>query len=147
MQYDLGSPLQKVQARRRLEALEKKGAVIEITEKSFRTSRQNSYLHTIIGIVAMETGVTIDYAKQRYFKALCNPDLFVVEIKDPFTGMTKMLRSSASLSKEEMSTAIDRFKRWAYEQGIAIPEQGDDELLKEAMIEMGRNRAYIGGTW
>lgn len=147
MQYDLGSPLQKVQARRRLEALEKKGAVIEITEKSFRTSRQNSYLHTIIGIVAMETGVTLEYAKQNYFKALVNPDLFVVEQTDRFAGKVRTLRSSADLTKEEMAMAIDRFKRWAYEQGIAIPEQGDDELLKEAMIEMGRNRAYIGGTW
>lgn len=145
MQYDLRNPLQNLQARRRLEALVKKGAVVEISEKSFRSSKQNSYLHTIIGIVAMETGVTIDYAKQRYFKALCNPDLFVVEVKDPFTGMTKMLRSSASLSKEEMSTAIDRFKRWAYEQGIAIPEPGDEDLLREAMIEIGRNQAYIGG--
>lgn len=147
MQYDLGSPLQKVQARRRLEALEKKGAVIEITEKSFRTTRQNSYLHTIIGIVAMETGVTLEYAKQNYFKALVNPDLFVVEQTDRFAGKVRTLRSSADLTKEEMTMAIDRFKRWAYEQGIAIPEQGDDELLKEAMIEMGRNRAYIGGTW
>lgn len=145
MQYDLRNPLQNLQARRRLEALEKKGAVVEISEKSFRSSKQNSYLHTIIGIVAMETGVTLEYAKQNYFKVLVNPDIFLVEIPDPYVGKAKVLRSSADLTKEEMSTAIDRFKRWAYEQGIAIPEQGDDELLKEAMIEMGRNRAYIGG--
>lgn len=145
MQYDLRNPLQNLQARRRLEALEKKGAVVEISEKSFRSSKQNSYLHTIIGIVAMETGVTLEYAKQNYFKVLVNPDIFLVEIPDPYVGKAKVLRSSADLTKEEMSTAIDRFKRWAYEQGIAIPEPGDEDLLREAMIEIGRNQAYIGG--
>ena len=145
MQYDLRNPLQNLQARRRLEALEKKGAVVEISEKSFRSSKQNSYLHTIIGIVAMETGVTLEYAKQNYFKVLVNPDIFLVEISDPYVGKAKVLRSSADLTKEEMSTAIDRFKRWAYEQGIAIPEPGDEDLLREAMIEIGRNQAYIGG--
>ena len=56
-----------------------------------------------------------------------------------------MIRSSADLTKEEMSMAIDRFKRWGAENGIYMPNPGDESLLREIAIEMGRNKAYLGG--
>lgn len=54
-----------------------------------------------------------------------------------------MLRSSKDLTKEEMSTAIDRFKRWASEQGIYIPEPEDTERLREIEVEMGRMQRWL----
>mgnify|MGYP002519981192 CR=1 FL=1 len=147
MTYDLSKELDRQRFQARAAILAKRGAAVELSERAFRSRNQNNYLHLLIGVVAMETGTTLPYCKEVYFKRLANKDLFVSVRRDQYAGEVEILRSSTDLTKEEMSLAIDRFKRWAYEQGIAIPEQGDDELLKEAMIEMGRNRAYIGGTW
>ena len=53
------------------------------------------------------------------------------------------LRSTAELTKEEMSTAIDRFKRWGAENGIYMPNPDDASLLKAIEIEMGRMKSYL----
>ena len=144
MQYDLTSDFQRKAFFARMNYFLDKGAIVEMTEKTFRTKSQNSYLHLIIGVIAMETGVTIEYAKENYFKRLVNPDLFVVRIEDKYVGTVETLRSSAKLTKEEMSIAIDRFKRWATEQGFYLPSEQDESLLRQIAIEMGRQRANIG---
>lgn len=117
--------------------------VVEITEKTTRTSSQNRYLHLLIGVVAMEVGVALDYAKQEYFKRLVNKDIFCIEIEDRFCGKVCRLRSSAELTKEETSTAIERFKQWGREQGMYMPEPNDADLLRIIEIEMGRMRKYL----
>ena len=117
--------------------------VVELTEKTARTSSQNRYLHLLIGMVAMEVGVTLEYAKQEYFKRLTNKDIFLMDIEDRFCGKVERLRSSAELTKEEMSMAIDRFKQWGREQGMCMPEPNDDSLLRDIEIEMGRMRRYL----
>lgn len=50
----------------------------------------------------------------------------------------QMLRSTSALTKEEMSTAIDRFKKWAAQYEIYLPNPGDNELAKQAEIEIYR---------
>lgn len=145
MQYDLSSDFQRKAFASRVESLMDKGAVVELTEKTFRTKNQNSYLHLLIGVVAMETGNTIDYCKEWYFKRLCNKDLFVTTRTDKFAGQVEVLRSSADLTKDEMSIAIDRFKKWGAENGIYMPNPGDESLLREIAIELGRQKLYIGG--
>lgn len=144
MQYDLTSDFQRKAFLSRCDVLLDKGAVVEVTEKVFRSRNQNSYLHLLIGVVAMETGNTIDYCKEWYFKRLCNKDLFITTRKDRFAGEVEIIRSSAELTKEEMSIAIDRFKRWGADNGIYMPNPGDESLLKEIAIEMGRNKAFLG---
>lgn len=119
------------------------GAVVELKRKAKRTLSQNNYLHLIIGVVAMETGNTLAYAKEVYFKRLANKAIFVAHKADELAGDTEYLRSSASLSTEEMSIAIDKFKMWAAENGIYLPEPGDKERLQEIAIEIERNRKYL----
>jgi hypothetical protein len=80
-----------------------------------------------------------------YFKRLVNRDLFISTRVDRYAGEVEVIRSSADLTKEEMSMAIDRFKRWGSENGIYMPNPGDESLLREIAIEMGRQKAYIGG--
>lgn len=145
MQYDLSNSLQRQTFSARCDALLGKGCVVDLTEKTFRSRNQNSYLHLLIGVVAMETGNTLDYCKEWYFKRLCNKDLFITTKADRYAGQVEILRSSADLTQEEMSTAIDRFKRWGAENGIYMPSPGDEELLKEIAIEMGRVKSYLGG--
>jgi len=141
MQYNLSNILDKARFKTRVNALYEKGAIVDVTEKVYRSANQNRYLHAIIGLVAIETGVSVDYAKQEYYKRLVNPDIFECGT-DKFTSK-KILRSSASLNPEEMSKSIDRFKRWAAEQKIAIPEPGDTEMLLEIEYEISRQSKYF----
>ena len=145
MQYDLTSDFQRKAFLSRVDNLLEKSAVVEVTEKTFRSKSQNNYLHLLIGVVAMETGNTLEDVKTLYFKQHCNRDIFCTEVEDKYCGKVTRIRSSADLTKEEMSMAIDRFKRWGSENGIYMPNPDDESLLREIAIEMGRNKAYLGG--
>ena len=143
MVYDLSSEFQRKAFLARVDNLMEKGAVVEMTEKAFRSPNQNRYLHLLIGIVAIETGNTLEDAKKWYFKETCNPDLFHVQHRDKMGNCIDHIRSTAELTKEEMSTAIDRFKRWGAENGIYMPNPDDASLLKAIEIEMGRMKSYL----
>lgn len=143
MLYNLSIPLDRERFAARANALLQKGSVVELTEKTLRTHNQNSYLHLIIGVVAMEVGVTLEYAKREYFKKLVNKDLFIRKEHDRFSGEIEVIRSSADLSVEEMRIAIDKFKRWGAENGIYIPSPEDTARLRDIEIEMGRMRQYL----
>ena len=145
MQYDLTSDFQRKAFLSRVDNLLERSCVVELSEKTFRSKGQNNYLHLLIGVVAMETGNTLEYCKEMYFKRLCNRDLFITTMSDRYAGQVEVIRSSADLTKEEMSMAIDRFKRWGSQNGIYMPNPGDESLLREIAIEMGRNKAYLGG--
>ena len=143
MLYNLSNPLDRERFAARANALLQKGSVVDLTEKTLRTYNQNSYLHLIIGAVAMEVGVALEYAKREYFKKLVNKDLFIRKEHDRFSGEIEVVRSSASLTIEEMSTAIDRFRRWGAENGIYLPSPEDKEMLKYIEVEMGRMKQYL----
>lgn len=141
--YDLSSDFQRKAFLARCENLMDKGSVIELTEKSFRTPNQNRYLHLLIGVVAMETGNSLEDAKRCYFKDTCNADIFHVQHRDKMGNYIDHIRSTAELTKEEMSLAIDRFKLWGHHNGIYMPNPDDVALLKEIEIEMGRMKSYL----
>ena len=143
MLYDLSSEFQRKAFLARVDNLMEKNAVVEMTEKAFRSPNQNRYLHLLIGVVAIETGNTLEDAKKWYFKETCNPDLFHVQHRDKMGNCIDHIRSTAELTKEEMSTAIDRFKRWGAENGIYMPNPDDASLLKAIEIEMGRMKSYL----
>ena len=79
MQYNLATDLDQERFVNRANALLQKGVVVELTEKTFRSPNQNRYLHLLIGVVAMDTGVGLEYAKREYFKKLVNRDIFVIK--------------------------------------------------------------------
>ena len=143
MLYDLSSEFQRKAFLARVDNLMEKGAVVEMTEKAFRSPNQNRYLHLLIGVVAIETGNTLEDAKTYYFKKVVNPDLFQVYVKDNMGNTIDRLRSTAELTKEEMSTAIDRFKRWGAANGISMPHPDDASLSQAIEIEMGRMKSYL----
>lgn len=143
MLYDLSRLIDKSRLHSRLTRLEEAGAVVELSEKRTRTLSQNNYLHLILGYYANETGNTIDYVKEQYFKKLCNPELFVEKKADKYLGEVELLKSSRSLSSEDMNTAIDRFRNWSsMECGIYLPEAQESEFLREVEREMS-----INGRW
>ena len=96
-----------------------------------------------LSAVAMETGNDIQFTKEQYFKRLVNPDLFVRWKEDSLAGKVAYLVSSRDLTQEDMSVAIDRFKRWAAENGIYIPEPEDTARLLDIELQMSRMKRYL----
>lgn len=143
MMYNLSTPLDRERFAARANALLRKGSVVELREKNLRSRQQNSYLHLILGVVAMETGVTLEYCKEQYFKRLVNPDIFVRTIADKYLGEMQVIRSSAELTTEETNIAIERFRRWCSEEGFYLPSPEDESRLRDIEIEMGRLNHYL----
>lgn len=145
MVYDLSSELDKKKAIERFKFLLNKGVKIELTErKKKRTIQQNAYLHCLIGHLAIETGNTMEWVKQKYFKQLCNREIFLREKEDSFLGHVKYLRSSADLDTGEMTLAIERFRDWAsQEAGIYLPEPHETEMLEQIEIEIKKHDRYL----
>lgn len=145
MVYDTSNPLDKANFMLRAKKLADKGAIIELTEKKpRRTLSQNSYLHVTIAYFASQYGCTTEWAKQRYFKQLVNPELFVREKDDEFLGRVKYLRSSADLDVSEMSLAIDRWRNWcSMEASIYIPSADEAILIQQMEIEIERNKEFL----
>ena len=137
--YDTTTALDRARVEKRFATLLESGKVIEVTEfKPKRTSPQNRYLHLILGLFAMEVGHSVEFVKQEYFKRLCNRELFVSKIIDKYAGEVEILRNSA-----EMTTAIERFRNWASEEGgIYLPSPDEEAFLAAIEQEMNRQRLW-----
>ena len=145
MVYDTSNPLDKANFLLRAKKLAESGKIVELTEKKpRRTLSQNSYLHVTIAYFASQYGCTTEWAKQRYFKQLVNPELFVREKDDEFLGRVKYLSSSADLDVSEMSLAIDRWRNWcSMEASIYIPSADEAILIQQMEIEIERNKEFL----
>ena len=145
MIYNLSSPLDKANFLLRAKKLAESGKIVELTEKKPRRSLpQNKYLHVIIAYFGTQTGNTLEWVKQQYYKKLVNPDLFIREKEDKYLGRIKVLRSSADLDTSEFSLSIERFRNWAsQEAGIYLPSSDEYIIIQQMEIEIERNKDYI----
>lgn len=145
MIYNTSNPLDKANFLLRANKLAESGKIVELTEKKPRRSLpQNKYLHVILAYFGAQTGNTLEWVKQQYYKKLVNPDLFIREKKDKYLGMIKVLRSSADLDTAEMSLSIERFRNWAaQEAGIYIPSADEAILIQQMEIEIERNKEFL----
>lgn len=145
MIYDTSNPLDKANFMLRAKKLVESGKVIELTEKKPRRSLpQNKYLHVILAYFGAQTGNTLEWVKQQYYKKLVNPDLFIREKEDKYLGRIKVLRSSADLDTSEFSLSIERFRNWAaQEAGIYIPSADEAILIQKMEIEIERNKEFL----
>lgn len=145
MIYDTSNPLDKANFMLRAKKLAEKGVIVDLTEKKPRRSLpQNKYLYVILAYFGAQTGNTLEWVKQQYYKKLVNPDLFIREKKDKYLGMIKVLRSSADLDTAEMSLSIERFRNWAaQEAGIYIPSADEAILIQQMEIEIERNKEFL----
>lgn len=144
MLYDLKNPLDRDRFKRRCNALFLKQGMVLLEEKTQRSSQQNRYAHLIMSYLAMETGNTLDYVKEIFYKRAANKELFVREKEDDILGKVEYLRSSADLSKEEMTLSIDRFRDWSSQTaGIYLPTANEQEFLASIEYEMSRYKQWI----
>ena len=144
MLYDLKNPLDRERFKRRCNALYKKEGIVELSEKTIRSNQSNKYLHTLLGYLAIETGNTLEYVKEVFYKRAANKDIFVRIKDDELLGQTEYLRSSASLSQEEFSTSIDRLRDWSSQvAGIYLPSPNEEQFLASIEVEMSRYKQWI----
>lgn len=145
MIYNLSSPLDKANFLLRAKKLAESGVIVDLTEKKPRRSLpQNKYLHVILAYFGTQTGNTLEWVKQQYYKKLVNPDLFIREKEDKYLGRIKVLRSSADLDTAEMSLSIERFRNWAaQEAGIYIPSADEAILIQQMEIEIERSKEFL----
>lgn len=148
MIYDTSKQELRKKAIDRVKFLLDKKAKIEITEKSRnRTYSQNNYLHLILGWFALEYGETLDYVKQEIFKKEVNWNLFKTEFINYQTGEVRDdWKSTAKLTKAELSEAIERFRNYsAKNMNLYLPEPKDlthlDEIANE--LEKHSNKIYL----
>lgn len=144
MLYDLRNPLDRERFKRRCNALFEKRGIVGLSEKTQRSSQQSKYLHLILSLLAIETGNSIDYVKEIFYKRTANKELYVREKEDGILGKVEYLRSSADLSKEEMTLSIDRLRDWSSQvAGIYLPAANEQEFLASIEYEMSRYRQWI----
>jgi hypothetical protein len=98
-----------------------------------------------LGYLAIETGNTLEYVKEQYYKKTVNPAIFIRRKEDMLLGReTEEMRSSAELSKEEMTLSITRLRDWSsQEAGIYLPSADEQGFLQMIELEMSRQQRYI----
>lgn len=144
MIYDTSKEFDKQRAITRFNQLISKGRRIELKSIEKRSLSQNNYLHLILSLLAIETGNTLDYVKEVFYKRAANKELFVREKDDEILGKVEYLRSSADLSKEEMTLSIDRFRNWSSQTaGVYLPAADEREFLASIEYEMSRYKQWI----
>lgn len=146
MKYDLSNPSDRERLQSHVaKAIEKHEGIVEFTtRKPQRTMSQNRYLHVILSYFASEYGESLEYVKQKFFKEVCNRDLFYTLKDDKILGYTDVVKSTADLTAEEMSLAIERFRDFsAMNAGIYIPSSDEHRLLELAEMEIERNKEYM----
>lgn len=127
MWYNLKNPLEIDKFKDRAIELRNKGAIVELTEKKPRSLQANKYLHLMLSKFALEYGYTLDEVKTHFYKVVVNPDLFVRERVDKFSGeVYKYVRSSTELTSDEMSKSIEAFREfWLEEGGYRFPSSDE----------------------
>lgn len=144
MMYNLKNPVDRDRFKRRCNALFKKQGVVELSEKTQRSGQQNRFLHLLLGYLAIETSNTLEYVKEVFYKRAANREIFVREKDDEILGKVEYVRSSAELTKEEMTLSIDRLRDWSSQTaGVYLPAANEHEFLASIEYEMSRYQQWI----
>lgn len=144
MIYDLNNEYQREDFKRRVNELYEKKVVVELTRKfPTRSNQQNKYLHLILSWWAIHYGCTKEYSKRRFFKWECNREMFAKPQKSKTGEDFVDLRSSADLTTEEMTTAIQRFRDYCAFHGCYIPSPYEHEYLIYVEREISKNEEFL----
>lgn len=147
MKYDLSNPLHRGAFTARAQRLAAQGTgLVELREvRPQRSDRQNRYLHAIIAYFAVQVGERAEEVKREYYKLAANRELFAYEAESHVTHRPVIrLRSTASLSTEEMTLSIERFRTWAAQTaGIYLPSPDDEAAIRAMEAEASRAAEWI----
>lgn len=140
MRYDLQNELKRKNFSLAVKRAWDKKLVVDFSVVKQRTLDQNSYLHVALTYLARESGVSLEYAKQVYYKQIWNKDIFRRERFDPMLGKNvEYWRSSAELSVEEMRQSIDNLLVGAARDAqVYIPDPDRPDLVAAMQRETWR---------
>lgn len=109
-----------------------------------RTGKQNNYQHVVFTIFAIHIGETMEYVKQKIYKKMVNRDIFKTKYVNKITGKKrKEWRSTRDLDTKETTIALDRFIRFAAEQGCIIGKPDDKEFMIWAKNEIEKHKTWL----
>lgn len=144
MWFNLKNVFELEKFRAKVTELENKCAMVELKEKRGRSLNQNAYLHLAISYFALQIGLPMQEVKDAYFKNYCNHELFARKRYDKILNVEReYLRSTTELTKDEMSIAIDRFLKFAAEQGVYIAPSDEYIAILHMQHEVQRNQKYL----
>ncbi|MDE2106347.1 MAG: hypothetical protein KGL39_54530 [Patescibacteria group bacterium] len=124
MKYNLANIEEATEAFWYLTLLGGKEATVEIKKISPKRSLpQNNYLHLLLTAFGDHFGYDIEEAKAVYKYA--NAEIYKYK-KNKIT----FWRSSADLTKDEMTLSIDKFRKFSAEHGCELPLAVDQEWLR-----------------
>lgn len=143
--FNLDNPYEVEQFRTAVAEIERKGGYVELKRKHpQRTLQQNKYLHVLLGYFAQEFGYSITQVKQDIFKAECNSDIFYRLRVNKHGEEIAYIRSSAELTKDEMVTAIERFRNYSSAVcGLYLPSANEGDALMYAQQLIERNKEFL----
>jgi hypothetical protein len=132
MKFNLDNETEANEAFEYLTELVGKHALAEVVKVSPKRSlNQNSYLHLIIAAFGNHFGYTAEEAKLVY--KYLNAEIYRYKKKS-----LTFWRSSADLTKDEMTITIDKFRRASEKQGYPLPLAIDQEWLRKIQNEVER---------
>jgi hypothetical protein len=137
MIFDLSNNIDKNKAAFKLDEFIKDGKVIELSEKKKkRTIKQNSYMHVLFSLLAIELGYTLEETKT-VLKRECP---FMVYDKE---GM-KFLKRTRDLNTKELTDFIEWVRNYAGKIGIYLPSS-EEYLIDQTSInkEISQNKQYL----
>ena len=107
------------------------GKMIEVKiKRGNRTLGQNSYIHLLFGLFGVDFGLTLDESKQL--------------IKSMFLSYDKkgkkFVKRTRDLDTKEMTTFIDKFRKFSEEQGCYLPEANEKEKLRSLQNMLETNK-------
>jgi len=146
MIYDLQKEMDRNKFKVRSDFLLKKQLFVELKDISRLSNNQNSYLHLILNIFAIEYGDTLENVKSEIFKELVNPDIFIVKkvFDDRLNRVVVRLKSINDITKDDINTAIERFKIYASKEcGIFIPDAFSEEERRDLLYEINKRKNYL----
>jgi len=143
--YNLRNPFDQRKFKEKANELFNAKAYVELKMKTTQRSlAQNSYLHLLLGYFAAEFGYTLEEVKFDIFKKMCNKDIFERTRKNKRGFDVKYIRSSTELDKQEMTTAIERFRNYSSAQcGLYLPEPNEHEALFFAQQQIENFKEYL----
>lgn len=146
MWYDSKKPIDVQNAIEKIKHFILHQKVFELTEKHPpRSISQNSYLHLLISIYALEYGESAKYIKEEFFKKEVNRDLFFFVYTNRKTGEIRdEWKSTKDLNTAEMTMAIERFRNYVMKQsGFYLPTPAEHLIVQAMQLEVANNRMYL----
>lgn len=141
MKYNTAFEGEAKRAREYLEQVIEKKALVEVTKISPRRSlNQNSYLHLLLNAFGLHFGYTLEEAKLIY-KQL-NKEIYFYE-KEVRGKKWEFMRSSADLTKEEMTKSIEVLREWSAKADYPLPTATDKGWLMEIENAIEQAKHYL----